>query len=82
MMMGETGRAEDLMLLSALHKGKVLSGRCVNPLLRAGFATVGDITKLRRREVSKIPGLGEKGLEELDKLLITLGLSYREDRKP
>lgn len=48
-------------------------------LQRAGLETVEDLTKMRRREVSKVRGVGKRGIDEIDAALRRLGSWYRED---
>ncbi len=54
-----------------------LSVRGSNGLKRANINTVGDLVEKTREEMSKIRNLGQKSLEEIERKLKELGLSFK-----
>lgn len=54
-----------------------LSTKGMQALLRSGVSCVEDIAKLRRVEVGKIRGIGEKALGEIDEAMKGMGFKYR-----
>lgn len=58
-----------------------LSLRIINCLRRSGIETVGDIVNRHIEDVTKIRNLGKKGFEELQTVLTSIGLSFREDEQ-
>ncbi|MGB9668731.1 MAG: DNA-directed RNA polymerase subunit alpha [Thermosulfidibacteraceae bacterium] len=52
-----------------------LSVRAYNTLKRKGINTVGDLVKLTRDELSSMKNIGRKSVEEVEKVLSSLGLS-------
>lgn len=55
-----------------------LSVRASNGLKRAAINTVGDLIEKTREEMSKIRNLGQKSLEEIEKKLKELDLSFKK----
>lgn len=55
-----------------------LSVRASNGLKRANINTVGDLIEKTREEMSKIRNLGQKSLEEIERKLKELGLSFKK----
>jgi len=55
-----------------------LSVRASNGLKRASINTVGDLIEKTREEMSKIRNLGQKSLEEIEKKLKELDLSFKK----
>jgi DNA-directed RNA polymerase subunit alpha len=55
-----------------------LSVRASNGLKRANINSVGDLIEKTREEMSKIRNLGQKSLEEIEKKLIELDLSFKK----
>lgn len=55
-----------------------LSVRASNGLKRANINTVGDLIEKTREEMSKIRNLGQKSLEEIEKKLVELDLSFKK----
>ncbi|MGI5920934.1 MAG: DNA-directed RNA polymerase subunit alpha [Syntrophomonadaceae bacterium] len=55
-----------------------LSVRASNGLKRANINTVGDLIEKTREEMSKIRNLGQKSLEEIEKKLKELDLSFKK----
>jgi len=55
-----------------------LSVRASNGLKRAAINTVGDLIEKSREEMSKIRNLGQKSLEEIEKKLKELNLSFKK----
>lgn len=55
-----------------------LSVRASNGLKRAAINTVGDLIEKTREEMSKIRNLGQKSLEEIEKKLKELNLSFKK----
>ncbi len=55
-----------------------LSVRASNGLKRASINTVGDLIAKNREEMSKIRNLGQKSLEEIERKLKELNLSFRK----
>ncbi|MBC7075413.1 MAG: DNA-directed RNA polymerase subunit alpha [Syntrophomonadaceae bacterium] len=55
-----------------------LSVRASNGLKRANINTVGDLIQKTREEMSKIRNLGQKSLEEIERKLKELNLSFKE----
>ncbi len=55
-----------------------LSVRASNGLKRANINTVGDLIQKTHEEMSKIRNLGQKSLEEIERKLKELGLSFKE----
>lgn len=55
-----------------------LSVRASNGLKRANINSVGDLIEKTREEMSKIRNLGQKSLEEIERKLKELGLSFKK----
>ncbi|MGI6413642.1 MAG: DNA-directed RNA polymerase subunit alpha [Syntrophomonadaceae bacterium] len=55
-----------------------LSVRASNGLKRANINTVGDLIEKTREEMSKIRNLGQKSLEEIERKLNELGLTFKK----
>ena len=55
-----------------------LSVRASNGLKRANINTVGDLIEKTREEMSKIRNLGQKSLEEIERKLKELDLSFKK----
>jgi len=55
-----------------------LSVRASNGLKRANINTVGDLVEKTREEMSKIRNLGQKSLDEIERKLKELGLSFKK----
>ena len=55
-----------------------LSVRASNGLKRANINTVGDLVQRSREEMSKIRNLGQKSLDEIERKLKELGLSFKK----
>lgn len=52
--------------------------RTINALLKGGIKTVGGLTKHRLSQLSKVKGLGEKGISEIKRILGKHGLEIKE----
>jgi len=55
-----------------------LSVRASNGLKRANINTVGDLVEKTREEMGKIRNLGQKSLDEIERKLKELGLSFKK----
>lgn len=53
-----------------------LSTRTRNCLMRSGYRTIGGLMMAGRDQVSLIVGMGDMGLAEINKELLTLGLDW------
>jgi len=58
-----------------------LSVRASNGLKRANINTVGDLIEKNREEMSKIRNLGQKSLEEIEKKLKELDLTFKKSEE-
>jgi len=58
-----------------------LSVRSYNCLKRAGINTVHDLTNKSKNDMLKVRNLGLKSLDEVEKKLIDLGLSLKNDEE-
>lgn len=65
-------------VLEMLIEELELSVRASNGLKRANINTVGDLIEKTREEMSKIRNLGQKSLEEIERKLKELGLSFKK----
>jgi hypothetical protein len=54
----------------------ILSIRCSNCLQSAKIFTIGDLVKVSRLELIRIPNLGKGSISELEESLLALGLSF------
>lgn len=69
-------RFEDLDL-GFLDLGKRIS----NVLDASGFKTLGDVLRLSAKELSRVRGVGRKGVEQIEDELAMVGLALRPDKK-
>lgn len=54
-----------------------LSQRTANALVNANIRTVGGLIRKKEEDILDLPGLGQKGLDEIKSILETLGLSLK-----
>ncbi len=54
-----------------------MSQRTANALVNANIRTVGGLIRKKEEDILDLPGLGQKGLDEIKSILETLGLSLK-----
>lgn len=54
------------------------STRTLNSLMSANIRTVGGIARKKKEDLLEIEGIGEKGIQEIKKVLTTYGISLKE----
>ncbi len=54
-----------------------LSARTVNALTNANIRTVGGLVRKKEKDILELEGLGAKGVEEIKKILVDLGLTLK-----
>jgi len=54
-----------------------LSSRTLNSLTDAGIRTVGGIARKKKEDLLEIEGIGEKGIQEIKKILSNLGITLK-----
>lgn len=69
--------ASDEVMKTAVE-GLGLSTRAINALKKGGIKTLGGLAKQRFSQLSKLEGLGAKGLEEIKKVVAKYGLTLKE----
>lgn len=56
-----------------------ISKRSKTALENAGIETIGDLVKLREKEVQEVPGIGAKSVSEIEAMLDSYNLSFKEE---
>jgi DNA-directed RNA polymerase subunit alpha len=74
----EEKKSEDL---SDVMKTRIdtldLSSRTLNSLTDAGIRTVGGIARKKKEDLLEIEGIGEKGIQEIKKILSNFGITLK-----
>jgi DNA-directed RNA polymerase subunit alpha len=54
-----------------------LSTRTLNALTEANIRTVGGIARKKKEDLLELPGMGEKGIQEIKKILSSFGITLK-----
>ena len=74
----EEGSAEDESVMKTRLDELKLSSRTLNALREAGIKTVGGLARKREESLREIEGIGEKGIQEVKKVLGNFGLRLKQ----
>ncbi len=74
----EETKEEDKEFLKTRIDSLGLSTRTENALVNANIRTVGGLVRKKKDDILALDGLGKKGLEELEELMTSKGLSLKE----
>ena len=55
-----------------------LSTRTLNSLMGANIRTIGGVARKKREDLLEIEGIGEKGIQEIKKVLSNYGITLKE----
>lgn len=75
-----TLKLEDFSYSGAAKQEGLLSMRVCNALMYTNWIyTVGDLIRNTRKEYTRMPNVGLKGVEEISTFLKSLGLSFKDE---